>query len=343
MQPVVSIIIPAFNRANLVGETLESVRRQTFADWEAVVVDDGSTDGTKEAVARRAASEPRIRILSRERQPKGAAACRNIGLAAARGEFVIFLDSDDLIEPGCLQRRTAAMLENPAVDVAVFQGVIFKNIPGDTDIVWNDLDVEPDLCRFLRGDSVWQTTGPVWRKSSLQALGGFDEQLACWQDMEMHIRAMLAGLNYLKRFDLPPDYFYRRHGGASISQQGIVSRDAVASILKICAKTADKLAASGDAGEKAALRFMFARLVFHALENRCLDLAGQGIELAARSHLIDFPTKIIWRTARLCYKARALGIRGFARLGNSLMRPYQPVLSLGLHKLAKKSGADTRG
>lgn len=341
-QPVVSIVIPTFNRAELVGETLDSVRRQTFANWEALVVDDGSTDGTKEVVIRCAAADPRFRILSRERQPKGAATCRNIGLAAARGEFVIFLDSDDLIAPDCLQHRVAEMSENPNADFAVFQCLIFKKTPGDMDFIYNPPNDEPDVCRFLRGDSVWQTAGAIWKKSALQRLGGFDEQLACLQDTDLNFRALNSGLACFKRFDLPPDCFFRRHGGASISQNGFNYREAVASILRFCAKSGDALKATTDAGKKNGLRFTLARQVQLALANHFFDLANQGIELAAQSQLLNLRAKIVWRLARLCHKTRALGIRGFARLGNSLMRPYLPPSASGLHKLARKSGADAR-
>jgi glycosyltransferase involved in cell wall biosynthesis len=342
-QPIVSIVIPAFNRAELVAETLDSVRRQTFADWEAVVVDDGSTDTMREVVTGRAAADPRVRFLSRERPPKGASTCRNIGLAAARGDLVVFLDSDDLLGRDCLQRRVAVMSENPRADFAVFQGLLFKQTPGDMEFVLNLPDDEPDLCRFLRGDPVWQTTGPVWKKSAVQRLGGFDEQLACWQDTDLHFRALNSGLACLKRFDLPPDYFHRKHNLPSISQKGFNYREAVASTLQFCVKAADALKSPADAAKKNNLRFMLASEVQLALANRHFDLADQGIELAVRNGLLDFRAKALWRLACHCHKARALGIRGFARLGNRLLRPYQPVLSVGIHKLGKNMRATGPG
>ncbi|HEX6909860.1 MAG TPA: glycosyltransferase [Longimicrobium sp.] len=94
--PAVSAVIPTYNRLPLLMEAVASVRAQTFADWELVVADDGSTDGSAEAVE--ALGDPRIRVL---RLPHAgyAAAGRNAGLAAARGEWVAFLDSDDRWEP----------------------------------------------------------------------------------------------------------------------------------------------------------------------------------------------------------------------------------------------------
>jgi glycosyltransferase involved in cell wall biosynthesis len=343
MQPVVSIIVPSFNRAELIGETLDSVRAQTFADWEAIVVDDGSTDAALKTISRYEAMDPRIRTLSRNREPKGAAACRNIGLAAARGDHVVFLDSDDMLGPDCLKQRIRVMSENSGADYAVFQGLIFNVKPGDTPLAWNVMNDETDLCRFLRGDSVWQTTGPIWKKSSVQRLGGFDEQMSSWQDADLHVRALIAGFNHLIRFDLEPNYFYRRHNLASISQKGFHNREAVASTLRFCAKAADALGAPADSDQKAGLRFMFAREVQTALYNRYFDLAREGIETAGRHRLLGFREKFSWRAACACHKVRAIGIRGFARLGNYLMDPYQPKSSIGLFKIAEKSGAGGHG
>lgn len=101
--PLVSIIIPAYNRAGLIGETLQSVINQTYTNWECIVVDDGSTDKTKEVVERKAYQEKRIKFLTRNRKPKGAQTCRNIGISAAIGDWITFLDSDDLYLPNKLE------------------------------------------------------------------------------------------------------------------------------------------------------------------------------------------------------------------------------------------------
>lgn len=95
MTPLVSIIIPAYNRARFLPETLDSVLGQSVTDIECIVVDDGSTDGTKDIVARFCARDPRVRYLRQEN--RGPSAARNYGLAEARGRFIQFLDSDDII------------------------------------------------------------------------------------------------------------------------------------------------------------------------------------------------------------------------------------------------------
>lgn len=104
--PDVSVVIPTFNRRALLLEAVESVRTQTFTDWELVVADDGSTDGSAESVE--ALGDPRIRVLRLPRVGRAAVA-RNTGVRAARGEWVAFLDSDDVWEPRKLDVQVDAM------------------------------------------------------------------------------------------------------------------------------------------------------------------------------------------------------------------------------------------
>jgi glycosyltransferase involved in cell wall biosynthesis len=101
----ISVIIPAFNRAHLIGETIESVLAQTFREFELIVVDDGSTDRTAEVV--RSYDGP---IRYRFQPNQGRSSARNAGYAASRGEYICFLDSDDVLAPQMLE-RLAGMLD----------------------------------------------------------------------------------------------------------------------------------------------------------------------------------------------------------------------------------------
>jgi len=112
--PAVSIITPAHDAARFLDETIHSVKAQTFSDWEMIVVDDDSGDGTHEIVERWAASDPRIRLV-RQSPKQGAGAARNRALAEARGRYVAFLDSDDLWRPEKLEVQVAFMRETGAV------------------------------------------------------------------------------------------------------------------------------------------------------------------------------------------------------------------------------------
>jgi len=115
----VSVILPTYNRANLVGEAIESVLGQTHRDFQLIVVDDGSTDETPAVLARFA--DPRLRIIRQDNGGKSAA--RNRGLDEARGEFIAFLDSDDLWAPTFLESVLAVFSGEPELDF-VFSDLI---------------------------------------------------------------------------------------------------------------------------------------------------------------------------------------------------------------------------
>jgi len=106
-RPAVTVIVPAYNAAKLLVPTLESLRAQTFSDWECLVVDDGSTDGTPRLVEEIAARDPRFRLISQNNRGVGAA--RNTAIERARGHYIAPLDADDLWSPEKLERQVARM------------------------------------------------------------------------------------------------------------------------------------------------------------------------------------------------------------------------------------------
>src|SRR3989304_10179483 len=107
--PDVSVITPTKNRVKLLCEAMDSVQRQSVDGWEHLIVDDGSDNGTREEVMRRALTDPRVRYIKRTGDRSGANACRNCGVMGSGAEFIVFLDSDDLLEPDCLGRRVQVM------------------------------------------------------------------------------------------------------------------------------------------------------------------------------------------------------------------------------------------
>lgn len=107
---LVSVETPAYNCEAYIGEAIESVRAQTYADWEMVVVDDCSTDGTAGAVRAYSESDPRVRYVHLP-ENSGAAAARTLAMRLAEGEYIAFLDSDDLWLPEKLERQLAFMCE----------------------------------------------------------------------------------------------------------------------------------------------------------------------------------------------------------------------------------------
>ena len=194
--PLVSIVIPSFNRCDLIRETIESVQAQTIADWELLVVDDGSTDNTQEVVRSYAELDGRIRFMERTHQPKGPSSCRNIGIAAARAPYCMFLDSDDLLAPSCLAGRTSVASAAPDVAMHVFQMQFFYSQPGDADQLFMYADANDALGSSLLQGSPWGITCPLWQTEVLRNLEGFDERLQSSEDWDLHIRAFVSGYTY---------------------------------------------------------------------------------------------------------------------------------------------------
>lgn len=219
MEPIVSVVTPFYKRISYLKECISSLHNQTYVAWQHIIVNDGEVvdEDITDYVSGHSSRE-KISVINRNRLPKGAPTCRNIGLQAAIGKYVIFLDSDDLLDPHCLAHRVTVMEENVDLDFAVFPMLLFKEKPDDGEYLWNIATAEGDLERFLESDAVWQTTGPIWRKSALEKIGGFTEGLLCWQDVDIHLRALFARLKYKKFYESEPDCYYRKHSEGSISQ-----------------------------------------------------------------------------------------------------------------------------
>jgi len=205
MSNIVSVIIPLYNREELIVETLQSLLNQTFNNWEAIVVDDGSTDNSYNVVDEISKKEPRIKLLKRNREPKGAPTCRNIGIKESSGNFIMFLDSDDILALRCLENRIDVALVNKQYDFWVFNCMDFYETPGDKNTIWNIDKEEKDLIRFFQLDAPWSTSDILWEKSIIKQLNGFLEDAIAWQDWELHIRALLETLKY-KKFKIIDNY-----------------------------------------------------------------------------------------------------------------------------------------
>ena len=213
----VSIVTPVKNRPELIQETLQSVQKQTYPHWEAVVVDDRSTDDTRDAVASMAAEDDRIRLFQRPKGKGGAPVCRNLGWRNAKGDYIIFLDSDDLLAEECLEQRVQYMAAHPGLDFAVFGNCFFDEVPGDKDELFNVPTDENPLDRFLKLDLPWQTAGPIYQRSTVEKIGGWNEELSCGQDVDYGVRSLCHDLQYhhTDSFD-----YYMRTGASGREKVG---------------------------------------------------------------------------------------------------------------------------
>lgn len=269
MSKLVSIIIPSFNSEKFIAETLDSVIGQTYMNWECIIVDDGSEDGTIGIIQEFCKRDKRFRFYSRHRVPKGASTCRNIGLEYSTGEFVLFLDSDDILAESCLETRLTIIETYPEFDFWVFQTGHFFKTPGDSEFRWNKLfkeNHEDDLIRFTLQDNPWSISGPLWRLSALQMINGFDEEAYCWQDWELHIRALCSGFLYWKDKKEIPDVYYRRQSLSGKNNSEVIQIKYI-SIIDLVNRIQNKIAGSRSYNDEllAAFRMLQIRLLYEVL------------------------------------------------------------------------------
>ncbi len=196
MTPLVSAIIPTYNRADVIGRAIESVRAQSYGAVEIVVVDDGSTDNT---VATLASFGPAIRVIRQENA--GPAAARNAGVRISRGDIVTFLDSDDVWLPSKIERQVVIMnAAGPSVCCCISNmalqfksgrsGTSFdaaKITPQSAEGVWLN-PAEVLITRFLMFNQ-----GVAIRRKAFHDCGGFNESLKVLEDYDLALRLSLRG------------------------------------------------------------------------------------------------------------------------------------------------------
>ena len=208
----VSIIIPCYNSENFLEYTLKSVLAQSYSNWECIIVDDGSTDATINIIANFNELDNRFKIYYRNSNKlKGPSSCRNIGLEKATGDYIIFLDSDDLLATFCLQERLQFALENKECDIWIFTTKTFLSHPEDEYNIFNQKlgKNQSYLESFLTGKFPYCIMGPLWKREVLIDLKGFDEKLVIFEDPDLHIRAHAFDLQVKTAEKVNPDSFYR--------------------------------------------------------------------------------------------------------------------------------------
>lgn len=192
--PAVSVVLPAYNREASIAAAIQSVLRQSWRDFELIVVDDGSTDAT---LARaREMSDPRLRVIASPRNA-GPSAARNRGLAEARGDWIAFQDSDDEWLPEKLERQMRRLRDRGMGDIAAYCGMLISSAPGQEAaarlapryVPGPELArVEGDLSEALLARSLISTQTLMARRAVLTRIGGFDTTLSALEDWDCALR-----------------------------------------------------------------------------------------------------------------------------------------------------------
>lgn len=188
--PLISIVIPTFNRAHLIGETLDSVMAQTYENWECIIVDDGSKDNTDRIIADYIKKDNRFQYYQRpEKRLKGANACRNFGAEISLGNYLIFLDSDDYLQNFCLSQRVEKISNLDDFSFVVFPMAVLH---ANGEISDKQIPIKKSYLEdFLSNKLHWGIMCPIWKKSYFVQLKGFNEKYPRLNDPDLHIRAML--------------------------------------------------------------------------------------------------------------------------------------------------------
>jgi glycosyltransferase involved in cell wall biosynthesis len=208
----VSIVVPAHNAVATIAETLDSVLAQTFGSWEAIVVDDGSTDGTTHIAADFSSRDPRIRVVTQAQ--RGECGARNTGVRLSRFEWLLFLDSDDWVVPEYLERMTNALRLDPKLDAVHCRWA--RVIPDGRRTVSSEEPGSGDLFSLLAVRNPFAVHACVVRRSLVMAVGAFDESLPTAGDWDLWQKVARTGARFGRLDDVMA--LYRVRAGSLSSQ-----------------------------------------------------------------------------------------------------------------------------
>ena len=228
MSPRVSVVVPTYNRAHVLGESVASLLAERDVDLEVVVVDDGSTDGTAELLA--GFGDRRVRPLLRPHA--GIAAARNAGIAAARAPYIAFHDSDDVALPGRLAVPLAFLAAHPEIDLVIQNGRMQppEGDPDGREEPW----IKPSVARTLAARPIgvaevfrWnlgQLQGMCFTRRALDATGPLDPSFTILDDLDLVLRVTLRfGAVFL---DVPA-FAYRQHAAGVARDRERIREEAI--------------------------------------------------------------------------------------------------------------------
>lgn len=226
-QPAVSVIVPAYNSAPFLAETLRSALAQTYRDFELIVINDGSTDKTEEVIA-----EFRDRIVYLKQPNRGVMAARNAGLQVARGQYIALLDSDDLLLPNFLEVLVGMLESDPSLSVAYPNARYFGWPKHDGKLHQDVFPVAEPVTfdRVLRREC-YIFGLLVFRREIVETIGGYDETLEGQgaEDFELWLRMLRHGYRFQFTSEVLALYRWRQD---SLSNTGVKILSCVVSVYE---------------------------------------------------------------------------------------------------------------
>ena len=207
--PTVSVIIPTYNRAYLIDRAIQSVLNQSYQDFEMIIVDDGSTDDTKEVVTEFQEQDKRIRYIRHEKN-KGGSAARNTGIKSAEGDYVAFLDDDDEWLPAKIEKQVVKFQDSLDEVGVIYSGFFYVSDKTGKVISESVPTLRGNVYANLLSGCILGSPTPLIRKTCFQKAGLYDDTLPSAQDWDMWIR-----LSKYYEFDFIPEILAKHyiHGG----------------------------------------------------------------------------------------------------------------------------------
>lgn len=206
-KPFISVIIPCYNASLFLNQAIESVLNQTYKNFEVIIVNDGSTDNTEEII--KAYRDNRVIYLKQETN-KGPSAARNTGLKYAKGEYIAFLDADDIWMLNKLEKQVDYVLKNK-VDIVTTNGYILESKTNKSKIAYSKNPIHHKKSIFkvlIKHNFIFPSTVLI-KKETLQKAGFFDENLQSSEDYYLWLNIAFQGGTFA--FIDEPLFFYRKH------------------------------------------------------------------------------------------------------------------------------------
>lgn len=216
--PLISVLIPCHNYGRFVGEAIDSIRQQTYANWQVLVIDDGSSDDTQAVVAPYCLADARIKYYYQEQQ--GVSAARNLGFVLATGEYVQLLDADDVLSTHKFERQLAVFSEHPTAILVYGETYSFKEqreiLAGEIKkFIFHKQPVSgsgTELALQMADDNLFLPCGALFKKNMLQLSQGFNPAIVAFEDWEFWYKAVLKGAEFVYDDRAGTASYARAHG-----------------------------------------------------------------------------------------------------------------------------------
>ncbi len=292
--PTISIVIPAYNADETILETVSSVQQQTFSDFELIIINDGSTDRTLELL--NTVEDFRLKIFSYSNG--GLPVARNRGISHATGEFIAFLDADDLWTPDKLELQLAALQQHPEAGVAYSWTYFMEEQGGSLSFkacepVFFEGNVYANL---LVGDFIYNGSNTLIRRQAIESVGEFDTTLKSCEDWDYWLRLAARW-----PFVVVPKHqiFYRRSSGAMSSKIEVMKEASLIALEKAYLAAPPELQSLRNQSFTSFHKYCADLYLKHSTDMSGVKEAGHNLWMAIR---LQPQTLLDKRTQKLVFK-----------------------------------------